>query len=106
MKCEYENAIHKVIELANIIKNRNHRKAIWVNGALDKQVKNRLLTIGKILNTTKDSTNNQGKVLNIPVVRFSEERAEVCKRNEHWKECVTWTMFQRCIKDCDLHKQT
>jgi len=42
----------------------------------------------------------------IPHVVFSEERAEVCKRNEHWKECVTWTNDCRCIKSCDLYKQT
>lgn len=52
MKCEYENAIHKLIDLANIIKNRKPGKALWINGTLDKQVKNRLLTIGKILNNT------------------------------------------------------
>jgi len=45
-------------------------------------------------------------VLPISGVVFSEERSEVCKRNEHWKECVTWTNDCRCIKSCDLHKQT
>ena len=43
---------------------------------------------------------------NLADVRFSEERAEVCKRNEHWKECITWIDECRCIKACDFHKQT
>ena len=46
------------------------------------------------------------KLFAIPVVVFSEARAEVCKRDECWKECVTWINDCRCIKSCDLHKQT
>ena len=51
---------------------------------------------------TKQTESN----FSIPVVVFSEERAKVCKRDECWKECVTWINDCRCIKDCDLHKQT
>jgi len=53
MKYEYENAVHKIIELAKVIENR--KNAMWVNGNLDKQVKGRLLTIGKILNQDVDT---------------------------------------------------
>ena len=49
MKCEYENAVYKIIELGDIIKGFKPVKPLWKNGVLDKRVKSRLNTIYKIL---------------------------------------------------------
>ena len=64
-------------------------------------------TSDEILDICEGETPKQTESnFSIPVVVFSEERAKVCKRDECWKECVTWINDCRCIKDCDLHKQT
>jgi hypothetical protein len=43
------------------------------------------------------------RIYDVRNAMFIDERAEICKRNDHWKECVTWNNDCRCIKSCDLH---
>jgi len=73
MKCEYANAVHKIIELAKVIENR--KNAMWVNGVLDKRVKGRLLTIGKILNQDVDTGDKNCNLQNVSGM-FSSDKLE------------------------------
>lgn len=50
--------------------------------------------------------NELDTALNKHIVRFSEERAEVCKQNESWRSCPSWINDCRCLGACTLHLQT
>jgi hypothetical protein len=63
-------------------------------------LKNTLDQLKRVLSLISNEESN----CKIPNILFSDERADICKRNDHWKECVTWTNDHRCIKSCDLHK--
>lgn len=53
-----------------------------------------------------DYRSKDSAALPLQVVRFSEARAEVCKKLSHWKTCESWTDDCRCLASCIYHLQT
>lgn len=55
------------------------------------------------LNERMAETTHENSNCNLPIVRFSEARAEVCKQFDYWKTCESWTKDCRCLKSCEYH---